>query len=97
MLPQSWKSSYPSWLNIAVGYAARDLRLEDNIYKGDPKFIIALDYNLARLIPNTTNFLNWLRQSFQYFKFPAPAIEFGDKVKFNLLYPFKISTGDVHF
>lgn len=98
LLPHNWKKNYPSWLNLAVGYAVRDLRYEDNIYKGDKKFIIALDYNLARLIPNTTNFLNWLRQSFQYFKFPAPAIEFGDSgVKFNLFYPFKISTGDIHF
>lgn len=98
LLPQNWKKNYPSWLNLAVGYAVRDLRYEDNMYKGDKKFIIALDYNLARLIPNSTNFLNWLRQSFQYFKFPAPAIEFGDSgIKFNLFYPFKISTGDIHF
>jgi hypothetical protein len=99
LLPQTWQKYYPSWLELAFGYAVRDLRYDvtDNTYKGDKKFIISLDYNLGRLIPNTTNFLNWLRQCFNYFKFPAPAIEFGDTIKFNLFYPFKISTGNISF
>lgn len=97
LLPQTWQKYYPSWLELAFGYAVRDLHYENGTYYGDKKFIISLDYNLARLIPNTTNFLNWLRQCFNYFKFPAPAIEFGDTVKFNIFYPFKISTGNINF
>lgn len=93
LTPKSWK--WPRWLDIAVGYAARNLRYDETTgeFKGEPRFSIALDYNLAELLPDSSNFLNWLRQSFNYFKFPAPAIEFGDVTKFRLFYPFVISFG----
>lgn len=60
-------------------------------YLGEPRFIIALDYNLTKLIPESKyNFVNWAVQSINYFKLPAPAIEFdiNGKARFLLLYPF---------
>ena len=76
------------WHKICVLHDCQDLRFDVTYYtyKGDKKFIIALDYNLGRLIPNTTNFLNWLRQCFHMCKFPPPAVEFVDKVNFNMFW-----------
>jgi len=93
LTPDSWK--WPRWLNLAVGYAVRNLRYDEitGEFKGEPRFSIALDYNLAELLPDSYNFLNWLKQSLNYFKFPAPAIEFGDVTKLRMLYPFVISFG----
>lgn len=58
--------------------------------RGSKRYVIALDYNLAKIIPDSWNFLNWVRQSVNYIKFPAPAIEFGDETNFYLFYPFKL-------
>lgn len=91
LTPASWK--WPRWLDLAFGYAARDLRLDPDGYKGKLRFSLALDYNIVELLPDGGNFFNWLKQSFNYFKFPAPAIEFGEGVRFRLFYPFVISFG----
>ncbi len=90
MLPDNWKNFIPSWLEITIGYAARNLFLDSNGYHGDPKFVIALDYNLIKLLPENGSVWNWLRQSINFIKFPSPAIEFGSKTRFYLLYPFTI-------
>lgn len=91
LTPASWK--WPRWLDLAFGYAARDLHLDPDGYKGKLRFSLALDYNIVELLPDGGNFFNWLKQSFNYFKFPAPAIEFGEGVRFRLFYPFVISFG----
>lgn len=113
LLPKSMKDYWPEWLELSFGYAARNLcdPLHPNDYTcdptrsqqiysdvwGNPKFIVALDYNLVKLIPDSVPFLNWLRQSLNYFKLPSPAIEFGSETKFFLLYPFPINIGNVRF
>jgi len=57
---------------------------------GSPRYIIALDYDLVKIIPDTGDFWNWLRQSINLFKLPSPAIEFSNsKTRFYLIYPFK--------
>ncbi len=106
LLPKSMKSYWPKWLELSIGYAARNLyapgsneaydpekslKVSDKAW-GDRRFIIALDYNLVHLIPDTKgSFWNWLRQSANYLKFPAPAISFGDSgTKYFLLYPFEL-------
>ncbi len=90
LTPASWK--WPRWLDLAAGYAVRDLHF-DGAYHGSPRFVIGLDYNIVELLPDGGNFLNWLKQSFNYFKFPAPAIEFGKETRFRLFYPFVFSFG----
>jgi|GEM_PF-404365 len=109
LLPDNYKEYWPSWLELSLGYAARNLTVAydpDNIYshdpnatfrnndvEGDPKFIIALDYNLVKLLPDGGSFWNWAKQTLNYFKLPAPAIEIGinGKTKFFLIYPFPIN------
>lgn len=107
LLPESMKSYWPSWLELSFGYAARNLCTPgfgctgagsdphyDNgqlIVYGDPKFIISLDYNLTKLLPDDGSFWNWLRQSLNLFKWPSPSIEFGKETRFYLLYPFALT------
>lgn len=109
LLPENLKSYWPSWLEISFGYAVRNLcdpinyncppeseRYSKLVY-GNPKFIVALDYDLVKLLPDGGNFWNWLRQSLNHFKLPSPAIEFGSKTKFYLIYPIPIKIGNVRF
>jgi hypothetical protein len=91
-LPESMQQWYPPWLNIAVGYAARNLDWPD----ADRKFILSLDYDLEKLLPpaddTTAPVWNWLRHYLNLIKLPAPAVEFSSlrPPRFYLLYPFKI-------
>jgi len=56
---------------------------------GSPRFILALDYDLVKLLPDNGNFWNWLKQTLNYIKLPSPAIEFSlRKPKYYLVYPF---------
>ncbi len=113
MLDENLKEYWPQWLELSVGYAARNLTdpycrdvngnpcfdLTQNFrYKGDrvwgdPKLIFALDYNLVKLLPDGGSFWNWAKQTLNFFKLPAPAIEIGinGKTRFFLLYPFPLN------
>ncbi len=62
----------------------------DYVY-GDVKYIVALDYDLVKLLPDGCNFWNWFKQSLNFIKMPSPAVEFGSVTRFYLLYPFKIN------
>jgi hypothetical protein len=93
ILPDNLKKYWVPWLNIAVGYGA-DSDLKPNSL-GPPdqqnirRFIIALDYNLVKLLPEGGSFWNWFRQTLNYMKFPSPAVQFSNGVvKFYLMYPF---------
>jgi hypothetical protein len=101
ILPEKFKQYWVPWLNIAVGYGADavDVKVDPN---GPPdqlsqrRYVIGLDYNLVRLLPDGGWFWNWFRQTLDYIKFPAPALEFSPGgTKFKLLYPFKISLGNI--
>lgn len=110
ILPQHLKKYYPSWLEFSFGYAVRNLcdpfhySCSPNSSEpispfawGNRKFIIALDYDLVKLLPDGKPFWNWFKQSLNFFKFPSPAIEFGSPTRFYLLYPFPIKIGNVKF
>lgn len=106
LLPDKLKQYWLPWLEISFGYAARNLcdpinpenqcdpnrsfAMYEDVW-GSPRFIIALDYNLAQILPDGPKFWNWLRQSLNYFKFPSPAIEIGRETRFYLLYPFSLN------
>jgi len=58
---------------------------------GSPRYIIAFDYDLYKILPDGGSFWMWLKQSLQYFKLPSPAIEFSNsRTKFYLIYPFSL-------
>lgn len=115
LLPDNLKKYWPSWLELSLGYTARNICDPQNyvcdpnrgkmfydengnpMVFGSPRFIIALDYNLVKLLPDGGSFWNWLKQTLNFWKFPSPAIEIGEKVRFFLLYPFKFNIGDIRF
>jgi hypothetical protein len=96
LLADEYKKYWPKWLSFAVGYGADaiDAKIDPN---GPPdqlthrRYVIGLDYNLVELLPDGIPFWNWLKQSMNYFKLPAPAIEITENgTKFFLMYPFVI-------
>lgn len=101
ILPNQYKKYWPKWLQLSFGFAVRNLcdpsnpnfdcansRIYDSNVAGNPKFILALDYNLVEIFPEMGAPFDWIIQSLNVIKFPAPAIEFGETTQFKLLYPF---------
>lgn len=101
LLPNDINDYWPKWLQLSFGYAARNLcdpydpnndcsrsNPASDVAWGNRKFIIALDYNLVEIVPELGAPFDWLVQSLNYLKFPAPAIEFGETTRFSLVYPF---------
>ncbi len=105
MLPEKMKPYWADWLQISFGYAARNLCAplvegsdcdpnksevrNGNIVWGSPRYIVALDVDYVKALPDCGKFGNWLKQSLNFFKLPTPAVEFSKKgTKFYLLYPF---------
>ena len=103
LLPKNLKHYWIPWLNLAVGYGADAIDVHVNP-NGPPdqlssrRFVVGLDYNLVKLLPDGGNFWNWFKQSLNYIKLPSPALEFtGRGTRFYLLYPFRISLGSLKF
>lgn len=84
LLPQSARGYWPSWLQVAVGYG---VSIESDSVRSR-RFIIALDYDLVKLLPDGGHVWNWLRQTLNFIKLPAPAIEFSPGPRFRWLFPF---------
>lgn len=108
LLSDNFEKYWPNWLELSFGYAARNLcdqrnpnfecnpeksHYQTDVVWGSPRFILALDYNLVKIIPEGPNFVNWLVQSLNYFKMPSPAVEFGPGLspEFYFVYPFRIN------
>lgn len=96
LLPKEYKKYWVPWLALAVGFGgdAIDFKLDPN---GPPdqlskrRYVLSLDVNLTRLIPDGPPLVNWVRQCFNHIKVPTPSVEFTSSgAKFYLLYPIKI-------
>ncbi len=83
------RTFWPDWLNLAVGYSARDLGYPDR-YR---VLVFGLDLNLAKILPEGGPVWNWWRQTLGFLKIPGPALEFQLKkeTRLYLCYPFKIN------
>lgn len=88
LLPSGLQPYWPKWLCLALGAGARDVELKG--YYAHRTLHLALDYDLVELLPDMGSFGNWLKQSLNGFKFPAPALQLWPKVKFEILYPFRL-------
>lgn len=103
ILPDNLKKYWVPWLNLAVGYGG--VGIDANTDPTGPpdqlsygRFIVSLDYNLVRLLPEGWWLWNWFRQSLNLIKLPSPSIEFTSHgTRFSLLYPFRINIGNVKF
>lgn len=79
------------WKTGEFPYDKKDSYPVNDITAGNRKLIIALDYDLVKLLPDGPPFWNWMKQSLNLFKLPSPALEIGfeGKTKLYLLYPFE--------
>lgn len=70
ILPPDWRSSYPPWLNIAVGHSVKQLDFRGG---GTHELYLGLDWNLTAL-----NVDGWwwdaLMSVVRYYRLPAPAV-----------------------
>ncbi|GAB3536527.1 DUF2279 domain-containing protein [Pontibacter brevis] len=89
-LPQ--ESTYPKWLNIAVGYGAEDMVVGNPLknsmkgYDSYRQYYLSLDLNLMN-IETRSGFLKKVFYVLSIFHLPAPALEFNRK-KGLVLHPF---------
>ncbi len=98
MLPINLKSYWPSWLNLALGVGGYDI--DTYIKTGNPFILrkkawyISLDYDIEKIFPESDiPVLNFLRRTFNYWHFPAPAYRFYPNPRFYILFPFQMSIG----
>jgi hypothetical protein len=81
-LPKSMQSWWPPFLGIAGGFAARNLNGGGS---GERQYFIALDYDLTKL-PGDSWILKTLKESGNFFHFPAPALRITPTATFFVLY-----------
>ena len=69
-VPHAVEMYWPDWLAFAVGYGARE------VGGPDPHSILmlALDYDMTKIIPGDTWFLRTLGEALNFIHFPAPAV-----------------------
>jgi hypothetical protein len=70
LLPKSVEPLWPDWLCIAVGYGARDIASPAPY----PVVILSFDYDMTKIIPETSDFLRTLGQAVNFIHLPAPAV-----------------------
>ena len=102
LLPRSWEGHYPDWLCLAVGVGADgiaanpDPRFPDKLQSR--RYVVGLDVDLVSLLPDSFPFINWLKQSANFFKVPLPTVEFSPSgTKVYLFYPFRVKLGSLKF
>lgn len=71
LLPNSVNHVWPEFLNVAVGYGARDV-LTKQAYS---VLFLAFDLNMTKVIPDDTPFLKLLGEALNFIKFPMPAVQ----------------------
>jgi hypothetical protein len=72
LLPCAWRRYWPSWLGFAVGVSVRGV---DGPQESKQRnILIALDYDLTKIIPTDTWLLSSLARWMNFVHLPAPAI-----------------------
>lgn len=69
LLPEHVDRYWPEFFQLAVGYGARDI-------SGDsyPVYFLALDYDMTKIIPQSSDFLKTLSEALNFIHFPAPTV-----------------------
>jgi hypothetical protein len=70
-MPRSAQRWWPPWLALAVGVAVRHMESYDTLER---EIYLALDYDLTKIIPANTWFLQTLREGLNFIHLPSPAI-----------------------
>ena len=71
MLPEAVKPYWPDFLCLALGYGARDIA-NPSPYR---VYFLALDLDMAKIIPPKTSFLKTLGEALNLIHMPLPAIQ----------------------
>lgn len=83
---------WPDWIRLAVGYGSFNVdRWDDAGVLQTPgrRFFIALDYDLVEMAPDLGSFGNWMVQTLDHFRWPAPALQLTPEVTFYLAWPVR--------
>jgi hypothetical protein len=74
ILPTEARPYWPDFLNVALGYGARDIASPPN----EPYRVwyAGLDVDFRKIIPRDTGFLRALGDALNFFKIPGPAVRF---------------------
>ncbi len=71
LLPKEAEPFWPDWLALAVGYGARHV--------ADPEahsiVLIGLDYDMTKIIPQSSSFLRTLSEALNFIRLPAPTVQ----------------------
>ena len=73
MLPDAAAGVWPDFLDVAVGYGVRNVAGVN----GDPYPVVFLsfDYDMTKIIPQSSSFLVTLSEALNFIHFPAPAVQ----------------------
>jgi len=71
LLPGPVDRYWPEFLQLAVGYGARDIARDSY-----PVYFLAVDYDMTKIIPQSSDFLKTLSEALNFIHLPAPAIRF---------------------
>jgi hypothetical protein len=71
LLPDEAEPFWPDWLAITVGYGARDVAEPD----AHSIVLIGLDYDMTKIIPQSSSFLRTLSEALNFIRLPAPAVQ----------------------
>jgi hypothetical protein len=82
LLPVAAKPYWPEFLCLAVGFGARDI-VKPEPY---PVLFLSLDYDMRRIIPQTSSFLRTLSAALNFVHFPAPTVRISPSVIWYGLY-----------
>ncbi len=95
LLSDNYSSFWPKWLDLSFGYSARNLGYPDR----SRIYTIALDYDLEEILPDGGPTWNWFKHTLNFLKLPSPTWEIWSNrsPRFYLLYPFRLSLGNVNF
>lgn len=75
LLPEPAAKYWPAFLSLSLGYAVRDV-FRPNPYSA---WLLALDLDMTKVIPDDTPFLKLLGEALNFIKFPAPAVQFSPR------------------
>jgi hypothetical protein len=70
LLPDEAEPFWPDWLALSVGYGARHITEPD----AHSIVLIGLDYDLTKIIPQSSSFLRTLSEALNFIRLPAPAV-----------------------
>ncbi|MBN1448322.1 MAG: hypothetical protein JXA28_10365 [Bacteroidetes bacterium] len=76
LLPRSWQSYWPEWLGIAIGVSVRNMPrvAGDDPARMERNVILALDYDMTKILPGDSWLLRALKEGLNFIHFPSPAI-----------------------